>query len=265
MADAFGRVVEFIVGSKKFSGLDFFIPFRVPFDDGKEPAVADIQVFNLSDKSINEIKKDSPVILNAGYTGDVGAVFLGYVEKVTTDRQGVDKVTTVQCVEGVTSWRKIRVQKTYRPGTTGRQILSDLAGMTGLQLGALNLPVDRVYKSGKTINAPLGNAIASVASECGAKAHNTRGKLLIRPKNEGDNIGFLLDRENGLISSPTPIEKEVKGVIVKGWKVVSLLNHRITADSLLQIKSRTANGIFRVDSGFHDGNNFNTEMEVYPV
>jgi len=274
----YGRQIELIAGNKRFeSGLGKdgpTIQFDIPFDDGKEPNVATITVYNLSDQSILAIKKDTPIVLNAGYQGDVGALFLGFVEKPKTEWQGVDKVTKIQAVDGNGQWLRLHIKKTYKPGITGKAILTDLLAQCGLHIGAFNLPNDRKYLGGKTINAPLSRAIAQVAAECGAKAHVTRGKIFIRPKNEGQPIGIVIDKDRGLIGSPTPIETtetikipdaKDKKVTRQGWKVVSLLNHRITTDAIVQIKSKTANGLFRVEKGRHDGTSFYTEMEVYPV
>lgn len=273
---SYGRVSELFVNQTQFDGAEFTFLFTVPFDDEKEPNISEIKIYNLTDSTINSIKKDSKIILNAGYKGDAGAILLGVVKEVKSVWQGVDRVTTIQVLDGTNTWFSMRLKKTYKAGSNAESILKDVTKMTGLQIGALKLPKNHVYKSGKTINGTLANIIKDVAKDCGAKAHVTRGKIFIRPKNEGDNIGFLLDTEHGLISSPTPIEKEIetsekdkdgnkKRVIKKGWNVKCLLNHRITTDALIGITSKTANGIFRVESGKHDGSRWETEMEVFPV
>lgn len=276
MNDAlFGRRVELVAGGRQWVnelGADGpTIHFEIPFDDDKEPNVATIKVYNLSETSIAGIKKDGPVILNAGYSSDVGSVLLGFVEKVQTYWEGPDKITEIQAVDGSAAWLKTPIVRAYAAGTTASAILNDLSALTGLEIGAMSLPVDRKYPSGKTIRTGLSGALAAIAADCGAKAHVTRGKIYIRPKDEGQTIGFVIDAEHGLISSPTPIETETgkgkKKTKRQGFKVVSLLNHRITTDSIVEIKSKTANGMFRVEKGQHtsDGSRFYTEMEVYPV
>jgi len=267
MSNLFRRVVELYADKKQFGG-DFTIYFDVPFDDGDDANVAEIKIYNLTTQSINEIKKGSKIILNAGYSGDAGSILLGEAQTVKTEWERVDKITTITVLDGSESWLKMPIKKTYKEGIKAKQILNDILAITGLEIGAVNLPTNKVYKGGKTINTTLQKAIAQIAKDCGAKTHVNRGKIFIRPKNEGDNIGFVLDAEHGLISSPMPIEKEDKQKnIIKGFKVVSLLNHRIATDSLLQIKSKTANGIFRVESGKHyaNGRAFYTEMECYPI
>lgn len=275
-AVSYGRSVELIVDGNQFSGDDFTILFSVPFDDDGEANVAEVKIYNLTNSTINKLKKDKRVILNAGYKGDAGAILLGTVKDVRSDWSGVDRITTLQVLDGTDAWFKTTIKKTYKAGATGTAILQDLSKITGLQIGAFKLPKPVTYKSGKTIKGKLPDIIKLIAKENGAKAHVTRGKIFIRPKNEGDNIGFTLDTDRGLISSPTPVEKEIEtgtkdkdGNAVKktvqGWAVKCLLNHRITTDALIKVVSRTANGTFRVESGSHNGSSYETEMEVFPV
>lgn len=267
------RETQLIFDGREFNGDDFTIGFSVPFDDGKELNVATVKIYNLSEQTINTIKKDSPVILNAGYKSDYGSILLGVCKHVQTEWQGLDKITSIDVIDGTDNWLKMPVKKTYKPGTTGRDILHDLMARTGLEIGAFELPVNQTYPRGKTFNTKLGEAIKMVAVDCRAKVHINRSKLFIRPKASGDNIGFIIDSEHGLIGSPERIEKEVDGiksdekVTQVGWKIKTLLNHRITTDAMVQIKSKTANGIFRVQSGSHDGESnggsYYTESEVY--
>jgi len=278
MNELFKREIELTVGSKSFASDDFTIYFDVPFSDSEEPNIGEINIYNLKDSTINEIKKTSNVILNAGYEGDVGAILLGEVKKSFAEWDSVDKITTIDALDGSERWLSEPVKRTYKPGITAEQVLNDLLNATGLEIGAFSLPDNKVYHGGKTVNGRLSNAIASIVRDCGAKTHVNRGKIFIRPRSDGDSIGFVLNKERGLISSPTPTEKEVKtggkdqnGMpireTVKGWDVKCLLNHRITTDSILIIESKTANGTFRVESGVHkhDGRDFVTEMEVYPL
>jgi hypothetical protein len=273
----YGRKIEVIAGVKKFDSKDFTIYFEVPFDDDKEPNIAEIEIYNLKDQTINEIKKGTKIIINAGYQNDVGSILIGEAQTIQTEWKNVDKITNITTLDGYEKWFKTPISKTYKAGIDAKRILNDLLRIGGFVIGAFKLPVNKIYKGGKTLKTTLYDAIFSIAKDCGAKVHINKGKIYIRPKNDGNNINFLLDKEHGLIGSPTPIEKEVvtgkdkKGNEIKkkirGWKVVSLLNHRITTDVIIQIKSKTANGVYRVESGkhYHNGNAFYTEMEAYPL
>lgn len=277
MTTSYGRSVELYVDKLNFNGDDLTIYFDVPFDDDGDPNVAEVQIYNLKNETINGLKKDKRVVLNAGYVDDAGGILLGIIKDVKTHWSGVDRITTMQVLDGTDAWFQLPLKKSYAKNAKASDILNDITKMTGLQIGAIKLPTNRVYKSGKTVNGKLRDIIKQIAKECGAKAHVNRGKVFIRPRNEGNAIGFVLDTDHGLISSPTPVEREfetgqkdkkTKKPIkkkVSGWSVKCLLNHKITTDAVIQITSKTANGKFRVASGSHDGKNFETVMEVFPV
>jgi hypothetical protein len=274
----YGRQAELKVDDRQFTDGDFTVYFEIPFDDDSTANVATVKIYNLSDQTISRFKSgSSAVIINAGYTGDVGAVLLGYAKEIQTAWQDVDRVTTINVIDGTESWYTLTYKNTFNKGVSAKTILTAMLAQTGLQIGSFNLPTNRIYRSGKTVSGRLSEVIKAIAKDCGAKAHVTRGKIFIRPKDEGDNIGFDIDADSGLIESPTPIDKEVDGgkdkngkptkVKKRGWNVTTLLNHRITTDALIKITSRTANGVFRVESGKHisNGADFLTQMEVYPV
>lgn len=271
MSDLFGRKIEFLYDRYKITN-ELTIYFDVPFDDEPDANIAEIKIYNLSTSTINTIKKGQSVTLNAGYTNDVGAILKGKIQGIFTEPQGVDRITHIYVIDAEDIWMEKQVKRTYKQKTTAKQILNDLLRLSGLKVGALSLPKNFVYKSGKTINDKLGKAIIDVAKDCGAKVYITRGKIYIQAKDQAIGPAIEINKNTGLITSPTPIEKEEtlpdgKKRVKKGYKITTLLNNKIQTDSLVHVKSKTANGKFRVEKGRHycDGDKFYTEMEVYPL
>jgi hypothetical protein len=286
MSNLYMRHVEVTAGDRKFSSKEFTIYFDIPFDDGPDINIADVDIYNLSGSTIAALQKGDHVVVNAGYEGDIGAVLVGTAQLVYTDWQGVDKTTQLTVADGHDNWMKTKIKKTYKEGITGKQILEDLIPKTGLKKGALKLPLNMKYDGAKTIDGAIGKTIVEIAKDCNAKVHVNRGKIYIREKTEGDEIAFVLDKGHGLIGSPTPVENEEKYNVVervkkdgkyvneyvektrirKGYKITSLLNFNFTTDVVLKVASKTANGLFRIEKGKHvsNGSSFYTEMEVYP-
>lgn len=274
MAEQFGRIVEVRVNKRIFRGDEYDIEFDIPFDDSPEDNASKISIYNLADTTIRAFGKDPYVIVNAGYTGDVGAVLLGIGTAVNTDRGDVDKKTTIEALDGSKGYYSQPIKKTYAKGTTAKQIFEDLSRLTGVKIGRLALPANRVYRTGKTVKGSLSAIFAGLAADCRTKAFAQNGRVYIGPRGKGLTAVTVLDSAHGLIGSPTPIEKEVDTGNEKnpkkklqGYKVRCLLNHRIFTDALLEIRSQTANGRFWVDSGRHFSNDsdFMTEVEVYPT
>lgn len=261
MAKFWKRKAEVLIAGKKYSLDDVEIDFKVEFDDDPEPNISEITIYNLSDSSISTIKKGSSIILNVGYEGDVGTILLGKVEKSVTTWESVDKNTNIIIGDSSDVWMKTYVSKTYAPGITSKAILRDLAGQFGMELGDFRLTKDITYTKSKSVSGMLQTVMNSIVKETESKFHINKGKMYIRPKEAGDKTGFLLSSDTGLLESPMPFEEEVDEKTISGYTVKMLLNHRITVDSILQIQSKTANGMFRVLSGTHYGD-FITEVKV---
>lgn len=258
------RQVSLTAGDKEFTLDKFEIDFRVPFSTKEEPDISEIKIYNLSDGTIASIAAKEYVILNAGYKGDVGNILSGKIENISTEWQGVDKVTEIKVSDGGFEWRDTRIQKTYQADSTASYIMNDLAAMTGLEIAEISPKEDMTYKRGKSISGSVETALRQLVKDTDSKMYIDKGRLYIRDEDKGTETGFLLISDTGLIGSPEKIEEEneQKEKVIK-YKVKSMLNHKISTDSIIQIKSRAVNGTYRVESGVHTGN-FETEMVVVP-
>ena len=257
------RQIEIFAGSKSFRSDELDIEFDVPFDNNEEPDVARITIYNLSENSINAVSKNKTVTINTGYEGDIGTIFTGTLQKVMTRWQGVDKVTEFTVGDGSQQWLTAEISQTYAEDITASAILRDLTGMFGLELGKLELTNDITYPKGRVIDAMLKDAIKQIAKETDSRFKISKGKIYIMPFDRGIQTGVLLKSDTGLIGSPEVFEKEESGETKKGFKIQMFLNHRITVNSMIQVQSETANGVYRVLKGRHrSASDFITEVEV---
>lgn len=262
MTKLWHRKVELIAGGKSFTNDRFEIDFRIPFDDYDEPNISTIEIYNLSDNSISAIERGQNIILNAGYEGDVGTILQGTIEELSTRWEDVDKITRIVVGEGSEPWLTAYVSKSFTPGMTASAVLRELVGQFGMELGEFNVAKDITYPRGLSVSGMLQDVMRDIVSDTGSKFYISNGKIYIRPWKDGTETGYLLYADTGLIESPQPFQDyDYEGNVIKGYKVVMALNHRVGVDSIIQIESKTANGIFRVQSGVHYGD-FTTEVEV---
>lgn len=292
MSSFFGRKIELLVNGTKITN-DFKMEFDVEFDDGPDVNFSKVIIYNLTDTTINKFKKGLAATLNAGYVGDVGNILSGTIKDVKTEWSGPDKITTITIADANDKWLTQKISKTYKKDATAKQILTDAIKLSSLKVGKISLPTNKVYKGGKTIKGAIGAIISDIVPDCNAKWHTTKGSIYITGKNEGVESNVLLNKNSGLIETPTPYEKsesynvnktvvnyetvngkkkkkvtveeENKTRVMHGYKVKCLLNHRIKTDSIIKIQSLSANGRFRVAAGKHDGGDFITELEVYAL
>ena len=258
----FGRIVKVTVAGLLFESPPFTVEFELPFSDGSEADVSNIKLYNLSDETTKKIAKGDPVVVQAGYEGDVGTVALGTIEEATTAWQGVDKITTLLVGDGTNQWLTARVNRTWRQGVKASEIAKDIIDLLGLSVGQLKLPNDAAYPSGKTFATGAKTALEEIARDCGAKLHVTRQAIYLVPPDRFERVGVVLTADTGLLDSPEPVTKPEGG-----YKIRTLLQHRITTDAMVEIRSRTANGQFRVIEGRHRSSmkEHVTEATVVPV
>ncbi|WP_214797675.1 hypothetical protein [Exiguobacterium sp. s5] len=279
----FGRVKRVKISGGSFNGTytnegddGLEIRFEVPFDDDPKPNETKIEIFNLSRDSVAKIKRGSSCTLEAGYKGDVGVLASGKIARALTRREGVDKITTIYIIEGedfsrvkvnaasadpAGKGKKQKIQISFKPGTKGDVIIKKLVAVLGIKLAAPpKLKKNKEYKKGYVVTGQVLNNLEEVIRDCGSVMYHRRGKLVIRPLDEGTDERFELSDDTGMIGSPEPFEEDG----IRGYKGSCLLQHRITTGSDIRIKSRTANGKYRARKGRHiaDGNSFHTEFEV---
>ena len=275
------RDIDVLAGGNKFQSLGenaLEIDFDIPFNDKEEPDVSEVTIYNLSEDSINEIKKQGYCIVNAGYRemGNKACVVSGDIEDVTTDWEGLDKVTKIKVSDGGKEWRQAKLNKTYAEGTKASLIMQDLCGVLGYEIVEIKPKEDITYKLGKTIKGYCSDSLKRLVKDTKSKMYINKKRITIRDEKKGNDIGFLLNSETGLVGNPT-LNKDDSGDKTdlrnsekkkkknkeekKTWKVICLLNAKIETDSIIKIESKTCNGQFRVVSGKHT-KDFNTELVV---
>lgn len=275
------RDIDVFAGGKKFESLGenaLEIELDIAFSDEEEPDVSEVTIYNLSDSTINEIKNQGYCLVNAGYKalGNKGNILTGEIEEVETTWQNLDKVTKIKVSDGGKKWRKAKLNKTYKENTKASYIMHDLAGIMGYEVVEIKPKNDRVYKLGKTIKGYCSDSLSQLVKDTESKMYINKNRLIIRDEPKGNDTGFVLKADTGLIGSPTlnknqtgdkasSVDKEKKKKSSKEekktWKVTSLLNPKIETDSIIKIESKTLNGTFRVISGKHT-KDFNTEFDV---
>ena len=249
----------------KSSDLDFTC--RIKFDDDMQANEAEITIYNLSQTTINQFKKNNKITVEAGYMGDTGIIFDGYIVKVRTPFSGGDRATTIICIDDITN--KTITEKTYGQGTKASYILKSLLGETGLPIAVFNMRRDWTYKDEQKVDGDLMENIKKYSEVCGVSTYIKNGKIYSRHIKEGDNLYFTLSSDTGLIGSPQEYEEQITAEdfkeTINGYECECLLQHRMTAGGIVTIKSANVNGTYRICSGEH---NFSlagstTKIKVY--
>lgn len=239
----------------KSSELD--IEFSIPFDDDMEPNEAEVVIYNLNDTTLSRLVKDKKITVEAGFKGDTGVIFTGYISKKITTHDGSDRKTTLKCVDRV-SKTELK-ETTFKAGTKASAILKSLLEKTGTPIAIFKVRNDYTFKDEQKLDGDLMENIKNFADICGISVYVSEGKIYARYLKEGDNLNFTLNEDTGLIGSPTEYEEENTAneehkETIKGYECEAILQHRFRAGGIIKLKSRAVNGEYRIRSGTHTFN-----------
>ena len=119
------------IGSKVYQMDDLYFEFEVPFEDSDTLQSATFKAYNLAESTRKGIKRGSVIILNAGYEGDIGAIFVGKVSACSHKHDKTNWITSITATAAMDEWLSSKVTKTYAKGSTGQEIVSDLLNIFG--------------------------------------------------------------------------------------------------------------------------------------
>lgn len=264
------RAYQFSAGQAGGAGFgisELHIQFSVEKADVSSPNTAKISLWNLSPAHKAALEeKDCIVTLNAGYEGSVPMVLTGTVTNVVTEDDGADQKTTIDVLDGRKELRDSYVTFEYLQTTDSKLILQDAAGQMGLPItfsqGASFKPLESYSYVGLA-----KNVMDKVCASNGLTWTIQNGVIQVTKANEPiSTIAHLISSKTGLIGSPKKLtqseknsgnaeENSAKNKAQAGWEIRYLLNAAIGVNDLVQLESKTANGIFRVESVKLEGDN----------
>lgn len=274
------RDATLVIGGNKYSltGLDF--SFEIPFEDSDEPPVATIKVTNLSANTRAGIRRNDPVILNAGYEGDTGCILTGTAVGLKHRQSNTDWVSTltVQPCAGEILGRLIN--KTYAENTRASAMVRDLLNIFGVEVAKCELSIDKSYPRGRVCRGNLKQVLTEiVVNECKSRfIVRATGQVYITKEDDGINTGVVLTPATGLLRADEetvtiPLETDLNSRKTGEDRQVDtisrscLLNYRIAAAEAVRVQSADLNGRFIVAGGKHTGSRtgeWKTSMELKP-
>lgn len=247
---------------------NFDMEFEIPFDDDAVANEANFIVYNLNDSTINKFKVGNTVRMTAGYGSDTGVIFEGWISKVKTVRDGVDKVTTIYALDDVKYNAKMLTEATYAAGTKASYILKDLLGRLGLPIEVFKPQRDHIYDDETKVDGSIVQNIKDYSDVCGVSTYICKQRIYSRPIWDGDNLRFMVSSDTGMIGSPEPYQEEKSSEeytdTVQGYTINMILRHNLTTAGIVKVDSRICSGEYRIVSGMHsyDGLSATTEFNA---
>ncbi len=270
MSVLFNRQAELIIVNKRDSRVSTLIKnlrisFTIEKNSGTNPNKAEINVYNLSQKTRslltgNVKKKDYPiVILNVGYGNELVNIFTGTLDasytKVSYRRSGSELVYRAECLDGSSELGAV-FEKSYAPNSKIYQIIDDIMKETGIikkimpdkvkQL--LEKPLYNGYSIAGTTKKTLTTLTESVNVEWSIQDRT----LIFVEKGEGNSTGFSLSSSTGLLGVPSINEE-------KKLSLTTLLLPKLKPTDIFELQSENIKGFFRIERIVHKGDTHASE------
>lgn len=274
------RDATLTIGKKQYSldGLDF--SFEIPFEDSDDVPVATVKVTNLSENTRKSIKKNTTVILNAGYEDDIGCILVGKVIGLKHKQSNVDWITTMTVQPNADKILKKKINKTYKKGIKAKAMVRDMLNIFGVEVTKFTLTKNKSYPRGRVCKGNLKKILTTVVvKECKSRfIIRPTGQIYITKSGGGIDNHLILTDKTGLLRSDEekePIPIKTKTTTTKKSKdkkdnTISrtcLLNYRVATAEVVRIRCEDLKGKFTVVAGKHKGSrtgDWVTEMELKP-
>lgn len=246
----------------------FDFEFDVPFDDDAIANEATITIYGLTQSTANKFKINNTCRITAGYKDNVGIIFEGYITSAKTKWEGVERVTKITAVDDITYNAKLVDEITFSKGTKASTILKSLLDRLGLPVAVFHVARDHTYEDETKVSGNIVENVKTYSEVCSVSTYIYKQQIYCRPLWEGDNLYFYVAPETGMIDSPELFEEEGNHEqyydTLTGYNIKMILTHQIGTASIIQLRSKSGKGDYRVMSGKHsyDGLSATTEVKV---
>lgn len=254
-----------------------------------------ITIYNVAPDTLQKIKAESTIILQAGYETDkeLPIIYAGQVIKIKPSKAGPDRLLQLVCSEGYTVQKNVRFNKSFPPGNTYKQILDNLIS-EAVEYG---IPLGGFYTTPQTTSKDLppststtrleikpssgflaeGNLMLSISKLCeqiGFRCYLALGKLYVEPKEYAKNLEVIKITPDLIIGEVQP-EKDTSKSLTGGTtnkigvKVRTFLDGRINLAKKIHIVEGDYKGYYDIDSVSHnlnyEGGDWSTTIDLVDV
>lgn len=247
----------FEIGNENNGDTALHISFSIEKSDSKNPNDAQVQIWNLSDKSLKVLdSKNCVVELRAGYGDNMPLVLAGNISSSVTTLDGADKMTEIKVVDGMVELRDSVLSISLNGKVNAKTVYERIAREMGIPIV---FAADISFKSFPHGFRYVGKAkgtLQKVAEYCGHKWSIQNQVLQVTlPGRALSSMAYLLSPDTGLINIPKKITIGSDDEAKTGWEVEYFLNGAIGVNDIVQLKSNIVNGYFRVYKVTMDGDN----------
>ncbi len=265
MSFLFDRYASLTVGLPGEEGI-LFDGFRIAWDVEKtsesNPNTCKVKIWNLNETSRSALEQEGAVmILEVGYNSipeSVGGrvikdpiteiLFSGDIKKVSTVKNGPDRITTLEGGDGEVALQDTNINKSFGANTPITSVFNQLIDKLGVAKGTVKGIKNESFQNGLALTGLVKDQLDTLTKKQGLEWSIQDNEVQILPKDTSiDGQAIQLTSETGLVG--TPIKRE------DGIEVTALLNPQIRPGRKIEIISRDIDGVFVVKKAKYKGDN----------
>jgi hypothetical protein len=240
---------------------DLRVVFKIEKTLGDEPNQASVVVYNASEETRSFLQqKPRHVRVSAGYDGELAQIFSGDLFWGASRKDGVDWITTLQLSDGHRAFNYGRVNRSFRPGTDGRQLLREVAASMDLKVPRNMEEAQELlgeFSGGAVMHGPARRELTKLLRPKGLTWSVQDGSLqILRETEVRSDEAVLVSEDTGMIESPEQGPPDRSGGKPPVTTVRMLLHPRIQPGVKLKIESRSVSGLFKTQRVSHEGDLF---------
>lgn len=253
---------------------DLEVKFKIEHTLRKNPNTCDITIFNCAPDT-QAFLQQKPLVcqIAAGYNGVARLLFEGDVRFAMTELKSPNYETLLQLGDGDCNHRFSRVRRSYKGGTTIRQVITDCVTSFGYSIPS-NLSrdpaLDRQITGGTVSHGPAKDELTRLLAPLGYTWSIQNGVFQALGATEAvSGHAWPVDQHHGMIGTPNFGSPPRSGK-PPHMKVRMELYPELTCGCLIDLTSKTKSGRFRVERVTHEGSSigdgdFVTEIEIMPI
>ena len=207
MAKLWKQVRLITIGEIVFDYDELDVEFEVKCTDDNKSDLATIKLYNLSDTTLQKLKLNQDVSIDAGYRDIHGVIFNGIVESISTSRDENDFITTIEATPNNRAYANTIINRQFKAGIKASEVIKQIGTMCNFTMDIKELAKDTVYPNGKVFSGRLSNVIPILARDTGTICRFTNTTIEFKLPNKAYSSVLHLGGEQGLIRIDKKMDK----------------------------------------------------------
>lgn len=207
MAKLWKQVRLITIGEIVFDYDELDVEFEVKCTDDNKSDLATIKLYNLSDTTLQKLKLNQDVSIDAGYIDIHGVIFNGIVESISTSRDENDFITTIEATPNNRAYANTIINRQFKAGIKASEVIKQIGTMCNFTIDIKELGKDTVYPNGKVFSGRLSNVIPILARDTGTICRFTNTTIEFKLPNKAYSSVLHLGAEQGLIRIDKKMDK----------------------------------------------------------